>query len=437
MKYLQFLGVAIAIFLISCSSETKNNKVSDATISKQDTTTYKAGIQMEKSGGVYTLPCNVNGVKMKFILDTGASNVCISLTEALFLYKNGYLEKADILGKSTSQVADGSIVENTEIILHSIEIEGIMITDVKALVTNSIDAPLLLGQSAIQKLGKIELKGDSLYIMKKGIKPIVNTPKEGKKETTPSVESLPDPNWWDNVKAFFGSDCKIQKYLDKGASAKNNGLMELAEKYANLALECDSDSWKPYAMIGFTAYYEEEDNDLIISSYEKYKELNRDKETLYLLDSTDSLTYKGSMWKLACAYHKNGQYKEAILVAQEVLEIDPNYIIAYKLMIVSYCDLQQYIKAESWSRKLLEIPEEKEDGYFCLGYIALKQGRKSEAIRYYEKVIELDPENASALNNLANCYPYVTSYVIELKKKAAKLGSKRSIEWLKEHGYSW
>ena len=147
-------------------SNTDSIPMQDST-SVQDSSMVRIGMKMEKSGGVYLLPCVVNGVKMNFIFDTGASNVSISLTEALFLLKNGYLEDYDILGSSLSQVADGSIVENTEINLHSIEVNGIIITDVKAVVSNSIDAPLLLGQSAIQKLGKIEISGDSLYIIRK------------------------------------------------------------------------------------------------------------------------------------------------------------------------------------------------------------------------------------------------------------------------------
>jgi hypothetical protein len=34
-------------------------------------------IVMQKKGGVYTLPCKVNGLELTFIFDTGASKVCI------------------------------------------------------------------------------------------------------------------------------------------------------------------------------------------------------------------------------------------------------------------------------------------------------------------------------------------------------------------------
>ncbi len=122
-------------------------------------------IKMQKESGIYTIPCVVNGLKLRFIFDTGASNVCISISEATFMLKNGYLDKKDIVGKSKSQIADGTLVENTHIILREIEIAGMKLYNINAIVMNKINAPLLLGQSAIQKLGKIQLEGEELVII--------------------------------------------------------------------------------------------------------------------------------------------------------------------------------------------------------------------------------------------------------------------------------
>ena len=119
---------------------------------------------MEKKGEVYYIPGKVNGLNLKFIFDTGASNVCISLSEALFMIKNGYLSEDDILGSSYSQIANGELVENTNIILREIEVGGIKLHNVKALISHTIQAPLLFGQSAIQKLGPIQINGNKLII---------------------------------------------------------------------------------------------------------------------------------------------------------------------------------------------------------------------------------------------------------------------------------
>ena len=122
-------------------------------------------IPMEKQdNGLYLVPCKVNGVPMKFIFDTGASTVNISMSEALFLLKNGHIQESDIRGTSHAQIANGEIVENTSILLRKIDIGGIEINDVEATVSHNLNAPLLLGQSAINKLGTIQLDGTNLIV---------------------------------------------------------------------------------------------------------------------------------------------------------------------------------------------------------------------------------------------------------------------------------
>lgn len=125
----------------------------------------KVIVPMERQeNGLYLIPCTVNGVPMKFIFDTGASGVNISMVEALFLLKNGHIQESDIKGTSHAQIANGEIVENTRILLRKIEIGGIEINDVDATVSHNLNAPLLLGQSAISKLGTIQLDGTNLII---------------------------------------------------------------------------------------------------------------------------------------------------------------------------------------------------------------------------------------------------------------------------------
>ena len=121
-------------------------------------------IEMTKEDGVYTLPGKVNGLPLRFIFDTGASSVSLSLSEAIFMLKNGYLSEKDIVGASYSQIANGDIIENTEVILREVEVGGIVLHNVEAHISHTLSAPLLLGQSAIQKLGPIQLNGNKLII---------------------------------------------------------------------------------------------------------------------------------------------------------------------------------------------------------------------------------------------------------------------------------
>lgn len=121
-------------------------------------------IQMEEYNGVYKIPCTVNGAKMKFIFDTGASNVCLSLSMAEYLYDNGYITNNDIIGEGQTSVADGRIVDHIIVNIRDLEISGCHLQNVEAVVLAGQNTPLLMGQSAIQKLGAIELNGSILII---------------------------------------------------------------------------------------------------------------------------------------------------------------------------------------------------------------------------------------------------------------------------------
>ena len=124
-------------------------------------------ISNNKINGLFTIECKVNGLKLEFIFDTGASDVTISLTEAMFMIKNGYLNKEDIGETIYYKIANGNVEKGTKINIREIEINGIKLYNIQATIIHESSAPLLLGMSAINKLGKIEISGNSLYIYNK------------------------------------------------------------------------------------------------------------------------------------------------------------------------------------------------------------------------------------------------------------------------------
>lgn len=119
---------------------------------------------MQKINGIYYVPCKVNEIPMKFVFDTGASDVSISITEAKFLIKQGLISKNDIIGQVNYQIANGDIIEGTKIYLKKIEIGNTILKNIEATVLNEQFAPLLLGQSAISKLGTYTISGNLLKI---------------------------------------------------------------------------------------------------------------------------------------------------------------------------------------------------------------------------------------------------------------------------------
>lgn len=121
------------------------------------TTGEKTVVKMQKSNGVYYIPVEVDGVNMRFVFDTGASTISISQVEAGYLYKQGVLTNEDILGKANFSDANGNISEGTVINLKTVKIGDRVLQNVQASVVHNLKAPLLFGQSALEKFGKISI----------------------------------------------------------------------------------------------------------------------------------------------------------------------------------------------------------------------------------------------------------------------------------------
>lgn len=125
--------------------------------SEEDAVTVSE-IQMKKMyGGVYEVPCDINGLPLRFILDTGASTVSISSVEASFMLKNNFLKESDIKGKDYFSTATGEIREGTIINLRRIKVGDTELRNVEASVAHNQEAPLLLGQSVLERFGTVTI----------------------------------------------------------------------------------------------------------------------------------------------------------------------------------------------------------------------------------------------------------------------------------------
>ncbi len=107
-------------------------------------------IKLDREGSQYTTHCEVNGLKLKLEIATGAFEVGISPVEAAFMIKNNYIKKSDILDGKYYESADGEVRGGAEIILRKIDISGYVLKDVKAIVIGSQNMPLLIGPRELQ-----------------------------------------------------------------------------------------------------------------------------------------------------------------------------------------------------------------------------------------------------------------------------------------------
>ena len=114
-------------------------------------------LEMEVENGVRYVWIEVNGIKLRFVFDTGASSICLSTVEASVLYRQGTLQKSDILSSEYFQDATGKISEGTKVNLRSVKVGNTELQNVEATVINNANAPLLLGQTVLERFGSIEI----------------------------------------------------------------------------------------------------------------------------------------------------------------------------------------------------------------------------------------------------------------------------------------
>lgn len=114
-------------------------------------------IPFVREQGVTKVKCSINELPLHFVFDTGAAEVTISMVEATFMLKNGYIKPNDIIGTSRYIDANGDISEGTTINLRTVNFGGLELDNVRAAVVRNQKAPLLLGQSVLCRLGTIEI----------------------------------------------------------------------------------------------------------------------------------------------------------------------------------------------------------------------------------------------------------------------------------------
>ena len=114
-------------------------------------------VSMRKEGGVYLVPITVNGLSLDFIFDTGASSISLSSAEAMVMLRQGQITQDDIVGQQQFQDATGGVSVGTIILLRTVQIGDITLENVEASVVDNIQAPLLLGQTALAKFGKVTI----------------------------------------------------------------------------------------------------------------------------------------------------------------------------------------------------------------------------------------------------------------------------------------
>lgn len=170
-----FCLVCLIVLLCSCahrSGHLKRNNMPESGSTQSEVQTRRQDnkiqssttVKMRNENGIYKVPIEVNGLPLEFIFDTGASNISISVAEATVMSKQGKITQDDIIGQVQMLDATGGMTVGTQIRLKTIKIGDITMNNVEATVADNMEAPLLLGQTALSRFGKISIDYKNLII---------------------------------------------------------------------------------------------------------------------------------------------------------------------------------------------------------------------------------------------------------------------------------
>jgi predicted aspartyl protease len=122
-------------------------------------------IPLLKVGGVYALPVEINAVlTLRFVLDSGATDVQIPADAALTLYRTRTIRETDFLPGQLYVLADGSTVRSSRFLLRSLTVGRQRLTDVPASIGSPRSVPLL-GQSFLKRLATWSIDNQRAVLM--------------------------------------------------------------------------------------------------------------------------------------------------------------------------------------------------------------------------------------------------------------------------------
>jgi aspartyl protease family protein len=121
---------------------------------------------IKTESGLIEIPIILNDVlRINFIFDSGASEVSLSPDVALTLMRTGTISESDWLPSQTYTFADGSKAKSKRFLIKKLVIGNQTLTNIEASISNSIEAPMLIGQNVMQKLGSVTIDYDNLLLI--------------------------------------------------------------------------------------------------------------------------------------------------------------------------------------------------------------------------------------------------------------------------------
>lgn len=375
-------------------------------------------VSLTKTGGVFEVPVVLNGVlAIRLILDSGAADVSISPDIALTLYKAKTITEEEMLPGQYYRFADGSTVKSYRFRLRSLKIGDMELHDVACSIASSIHAPMLLGQSALQRLGRYSIDSEKMILS-------FGEPDANDQETIKISKAHPDyKKYWEDgsLQAWIREQPEsarqdMQRVFEKGNAKEVIGLLSRFKKFLNspegLFLMANNQNLPSATVIDYLTN--------AINKKPDYADAYESRAAAYSLtgkyelaieDYSKSLNLKPKnklYKKRAEAYSSIGRYENAIEDYNLIISLDPeNAYSHYRTRGEAYIEIGEYNRALEDFNQCFKLKPKTASADYELhldrGRVYAKTEQYERAIENYNKSISLEP-SAIAYRNRGIAY---------------------------------
>jgi tetratricopeptide (TPR) repeat protein len=146
--------------------------------------------------------------------------------------------------------------------------------------------------------------------------------------------------------------------------------------------------------------------DLELNNYETALNFAKRAEPVYF-------NYWEFSFLMAKIYYKMGMFEHAIKPIEKSIKQNQKQPEVYELAGNIYLRAGQYLKAEKNLLKFSELSgETSPEFYVGLAKVCLKADKAKDALKYYEKAIQLDPENDTAIAGINSAKTILNNNVV-------------------------
>jgi clan AA aspartic protease (TIGR02281 family) len=143
-------------------------------------------VPMVSDGGTFAVPVTINNqITLKFVVDSGASDVSIPTDVVSTLVRTGTITDADFLGRQTYRLADGSTVPSQRFQIRSLKVGNRTSENVTAGIA-PVAGQLVLGQSFLKRFQSWSIDNGRSALILNGDP----TPSDGSQPVEPSLSGL-------------------------------------------------------------------------------------------------------------------------------------------------------------------------------------------------------------------------------------------------------